>query len=779
MSDTPSSSVSPPAEWTPQSVLAALQSEDASSLQRLAAMASRGEVRDLDDQLWANPAFYHSMASALRSAWRAHDRAVLGAVSDDEHENFMYDQQRAASGRHSRLDSGMDDEEEEEGIGAHHESGFAVQEAWRTLSACYTFVSRALLAPEMQPEAARKRGGFDATFVAALVARFEPQFRKKSAAAPNAIDGSRVTQAQLSAVTGVGGVAVGTKVPAQLSHVPASILSMVGIGVKHPEPDSPTPQELSVLRGLLHTLYSRLLYLRPSIRNLIGNFLQRFLRSSTYPQGLNEILAVYGSIVRGFSLPLRAEHRDFLVKNLLPLHQPNQMLNELSPVLGVYHEALVYVLIQFLEKDSATAHMQPVGAHSLSAQGGLCELIVTRILLGWPSARAANSPKEVLLLHECEKILEFCPTDAQLQQVRAASGDATGATSAAAAVAASASNGSPASPAAASSAVFQRIITQFLPYLVQCISSYNHRVSARALQLWQNDRFLSLCRAERALILPALLPALVNEERHWNASVNKMRGIVLGLFRDMDVLLFTRLVHEHYLAMHTLAQPHDAAAAATAPPFTPAQSLAKIDALIASLRPPDPPAASAESALLATQIRVASSLPAQVKYSDFVFGHLLGEGSFSQVRYAKWIQRGVLPSAWQEFAVKILSKELVAQQKYEANLEREIRIMNRLAHENVNRLVALCSNSTNTYLVLEYAHKGDLHTHITTLGSLDVDSARFVAAEILRGLEEIHRNVSAPPRTLSHDRAPMDVGRRGEGALRDLGEAGLWTFERV
>jgi len=107
---------------------------------------------------------------------------------------------------------------------------------------------------------------------------------------------------------------------------------------------------------------------------------------------------------------------------------------------------------------------------------------------------------------------------------------------------------------------------------------------------------------------------------------------------------------------------------------------------------------------------------------------------------------------------QILSKELVAQQQYGPNLAREIAIMHALAHENINRLVGLCENATNTYLVLEYAHKGDLHTTITSLGSLDTNSARFVAAEILRGLEEVHRNVRGTHNRQQHS------GHGGEGS---------------
>ena len=771
------SSSSPPPAFTCQSILAVLASDTPSDeWTRLLSFASSGEIRDLDDaDLWGRLDFYSAVAAALRRAWKAHDQSVLGGVSEDEHENFLYlEAQRRKRQAEGRFDDQEDEMADDEDAEAH--ASAAVTQAWTLLSNCYTFLARLLNTPEFQPAVACTRGALDATFAGQLMARFEPKFKRKGGAG-NGPAGAF----NLASVTGVGGVALGSasaassgagsasaaaaggsKVPAQLAHVPASILSMVGIGVKYPDPDSPSHSELSVLRGLVHAVYSRLPLLRPTLRALFANFLQRFLRQSTYPQGVNEVLAIYGSIVRGFALPLHPQHKDFLLKHLLPLHSPNQMLNEMSPVLSVYHEALVYVLIQFLEKDNAA-----MKAGMPSNQ--LCEMMLNRILLQWPHAKAANSPKEVLMLHEVEKILEYCPVE---NGAAASSSAANGAAVSSSAVS-----------AAPSSSSFHRILLQFLPYLVSCISSYNHRVSERALQIWQNDKFLSLAASEVATILPVVLPALVAEEKHWNRSVNKMRGIVLALFREMDLVTFTRIAHTYYLGQAAVANPQ------AQPTFTPSDSLARIDALIASLKPPEDPSAaqSPEAALLATQIRVAATLPQQVKYSDFVFGHLLGEGSFSQVRYAKWIQRGhgILPSSWPEFAVKILNKELVARNKYESNVAREISIMQRLVHENINRLVALCSNATNTYLVLEYAHRGDLHTAITTLGSLDVDSARFVSAEILRAMEEIHRNriVFAdlkPENVLVHKSGHIKLSDFGSSRFFDeVGAAGSSESDRL
>jgi len=818
-SSAPSSSPSPSpivAGWSSDRVLSSFQSDSSTVAASLAALASSGELRDFDS-LFDSPTFYQACVRWMKAAWMAHDRAHLGAAQNGMGGGMgMGMGMGMGSGsdtqqpqQHKREEWGVDDEEDDidELVARRMESEDREgekAESWSRVESGYTFLTRLLMMPEFKTSIAKTRAAFDATFAAQLIARFEPKFKRKQQ--QQQIE-SKLGQGGLQAVTGAGGVAMGSKVSAQLSHVPQAVLSLVGIGVTYAPPDSPSPRELAQLRGLLHTVYSKLFYLRAPLRALMGGFMQRFLRNPTYPQGMNEILAVYGAIMKGARTPLHSQHRDFLFKHLMPLHTPNQMLNELTPVLGQYHEALVYVLTQILEKDVASIHAQSAADSGAAANHGygygaggggrsLCEQIIARLFACWPGPQAANSLKEVLLLHECEKIFEYCPSNT-ITTPPASSPNATQPASSPDSASPSLPSTTPSSPSSASSHVFRRLITAFLPYLIRSITSYNHRVSQRALQMWQNDKFVSLCRGERSTVIPMILPCLLNEEKHWNQSVNKMRGIVLTLFRDMDVVLFTTVAHQFYLT-HS-AKPTTIAASASSstststsktqplppPPATPADSLARADDLIERLKPPPDPPKSAEQKLLETQVTIAQALPTKVQYSDFVFGHVLGEGSFAQVRYAKWIQRGVMPSQWPEYAVKVVSKELVKQQHYEENIEREIRIMNRLAHPHINRLVALCTNQTNMYLVLEYASKGDLHNHISKLGSLDVSSARFLAAEIIRGLEEIHRNQIVyvdlkPENVLVHQSGHIKLSDFGSSRFfEELGAGASGTTDRL
>ena len=56
------------------------------------------------------------------------------------------------------------------------------------------------------------------------------------------------------------------------------------------------------------------------------------------------------SIINGFAVPLKEEHKVFLIKVLLPLHK--------ARTLSVYHPQLAYCIVQFLEKDPSLT--QPV-----------------------------------------------------------------------------------------------------------------------------------------------------------------------------------------------------------------------------------------------------------------------------------------------------------------------------------------------------------------------------------------------------------------------------------
>ncbi|CAA2970081.1 serine/threonine protein phosphatase 2A 57 kDa regulatory subunit B' theta isoform-like [Olea europaea var. sylvestris] len=142
--------------------------------------------------------------------------------------------------------------------------------------------------------------------------------------------------------------------------------------------DSEDPREREYLKTILHRIYGKFMVLRPFIRIAINNIFYVFIFETEKHNGIAELLEILGSIINGFSLPLKKEHKLFLQRTLIPLHKPK--------CLAMYHLQLSYCMAQFLEKDWKLADM------------------VTRGLLKyWP---VTNSSKEVLFLNELEEVLE-------------------------------------------------------------------------------------------------------------------------------------------------------------------------------------------------------------------------------------------------------------------------------------------------------------------------------------------------------------------------------------
>lgn len=127
-----------------------------------------------------------------------------------------------------------------------------------------------------------------------------------------------------------------------------------------------------------------------------------------------------------------------------------------------------------------------------------------------------------------------------------------------------------------------------------------------------------------------------------------------------------------------------------------------------------------------------------LKFHDLVFGRTLGTGAFGTVKYARRIVRDRTRSRWPEFAVKVVSTSKIEELGYERSISREIAILRTMTHPGVARLVSSFRFRDGAYLVLEYGSGGDLHGLLRRVGSLDVDSAKFVVGEVVAALGSIH-----------------------------------------
>ncbi|KAL1922666.1 uncharacterized protein VTP21DRAFT_10205 [Calcarisporiella thermophila] len=143
--------------------------------------------------------------------------------------------------------------------------------------------------------------------------------------------------------------------------------------------DSEDPRERDLLKTTLHRIYGKFLQLRAFIRRNISNIFLRFIYETERQNGIAELLEILGSIINGFALPLKAEHKTFLIRVLIPLHKTRS--------LPTFHPQLTYCVVQFLEKDPR-----------------LTEEVVLGLLKYWPKTSTA---KQLLFLVELEDILDI------------------------------------------------------------------------------------------------------------------------------------------------------------------------------------------------------------------------------------------------------------------------------------------------------------------------------------------------------------------------------------
>ncbi|XP_058207922.1 serine/threonine protein phosphatase 2A 57 kDa regulatory subunit B' beta isoform isoform X1 [Rhododendron vialii] len=142
--------------------------------------------------------------------------------------------------------------------------------------------------------------------------------------------------------------------------------------------DSEDPREREYLKTILHRIYGKFMVHRPFIRRGINNIFYRFIYETERHSGIGELLEILGSIINGFALPMKEEHKLFLVRALIPLHKP-------KPI-ALYHQQLSYCITQFVEKDYK-----------------LADTVIRGLLKYWP---VTNCQKEVLFLGELEEVLE-------------------------------------------------------------------------------------------------------------------------------------------------------------------------------------------------------------------------------------------------------------------------------------------------------------------------------------------------------------------------------------
>eukprot|EP01114_Cavostelium_apophysatum_P015329 TRINITY_DN4149_c0_g1_i1.p1 TRINITY_DN4149_c0_g1~~TRINITY_DN4149_c0_g1_i1.p1 ORF type:complete len:715 (-),score=209.29 TRINITY_DN4149_c0_g1_i1:64-2208(-) len=143
--------------------------------------------------------------------------------------------------------------------------------------------------------------------------------------------------------------------------------------------DTEDNREREQLKVSLHRLYAAFLPHRTFIRTEIKNIFCTYVYETGQHNGIAELLEIVGSFAAGLSVPLKQEHKRYLVEALLPLYK--------GRLYSLYSVQLSYCILTFLEKDLS-----------------LAKLIFGTLLRFWP---ITNSQKVISFLCEVEELLNY------------------------------------------------------------------------------------------------------------------------------------------------------------------------------------------------------------------------------------------------------------------------------------------------------------------------------------------------------------------------------------
>jgi hypothetical protein len=119
------------------------------------------------------------------------------------------------------------------------------------------------------------------------------------------------------------------------------------------------------------------------------------------------LLKLLQSVIAGFRSSNDAvvfeRRRELLLDVLVPLHMPNEMIEwrDQIPVLQMYHEDLVKCVVSLAQKSDEEYY-----SSADRASESLFTEALLQVLRHWPESFNTNTPKQVLLLHEIEILVE-------------------------------------------------------------------------------------------------------------------------------------------------------------------------------------------------------------------------------------------------------------------------------------------------------------------------------------------------------------------------------------
>ncbi|KAI3691631.1 hypothetical protein L6452_31430 [Arctium lappa] len=136
---------------------------------------------------------------------------------------------------------------------------------------------------------------------------------------------------------------------------------------------------------------------------------------------------------------------------------------------------------------------------------------------------------------------------------------------------------------------------------------------------------------------------------------------------------------------------------------------------------------------------------------DFEIGKPLGKGKFGRVYLAREAKSKYI------VALKVIFKEQIEKYRLQHQLKREMAIQTSLRHPHVLRLYGWFHDAERIFLILEYAHGGELYGELRRSGYLSEKQAATYIASLTQALaychekHVIHRDIKPENLLLDHE----------------------------
>nr|KYP55664.1 Serine/threonine protein phosphatase 2A 57 kDa regulatory subunit B' iota isoform [Cajanus cajan] len=243
--------------------------------------------------------------------------------------------------------------------------------------------------------------------------------------------------------------------------------------------DSEDPRERDCLKTILHRIYGKFMVHRPFIRKSVSNIIYRFVFETERHNGIAELLEIFGSVISGFALPLKEEHKIFLYKDQRLASTVIKGLLKYWPVTNSQKELMLISELEEILEMTSMAEFQKIMVPLFRRMA--CCLNSSHYQIRFFGSFHLTSSKLILTREETWCILVSCYREVYPKRV------------------------------------------------------YMILVAERAHLLWNNEHILNLITQNRQVILPLVFSAIVhNAESHWNQAVLNLTQNIRKMLSQMD-----------------------------------------------------------------------------------------------------------------------------------------------------------------------------------------------------------------------------------------------------